>query len=289
MATVNATISLSSASGDLTTDTLSLSDSTAITCLHTTGLGRTTLTSVSKTNRISCVDGDLDVASALAHEGQHIDITDNHGLKKRYVFIDGSNSSVATGAIIASGTDIGSGTAAATGNLSAVGGIAIDVTDGMQQRDYIAELRTAINHADGHNGSITAAAVASEANGPQSTTLTNPTSGESAAFLVDDANSTLTVMLDSTGDILATNSASDHPTIVNKSEFASPAYVYIKNTSTTVTDVIYLYYDNHAAENIMEIKGGDFAFVPLNPQNNLKAYTSTSGTIVEHMVFGTNA
>ena len=53
--------------------------------------------------------------------------------------------------------------------------------------------------------------------------------------------------------------------------------------------MVYLYYDNHAAENIMEIKGGGFAFVPLDPQNNLKAYTSTSGTILEHMVFGTNA
>jgi len=291
MATVTVGFTLTSGVGDLLTDALALSDSNSITASHTSGLARKTLTSVSKTNRITCIDGDLDVASALVHEGQYIDITDNHGLKKRYVFIDGSNSSVATGAIIASGTDIGSGTAAATGNLSAVGGIAIDVTDGMQQRDYIAELRTAINHADGHNGSITAAAVASEADGPQSTTLTNPTAGESAAFLVDDANSTLTVMLDSTADALATNSASDHPIIVNKSEFASPAYVYIKNTADyhASNGRIFVYYDNYGAEEIMEIRGGSFAFIPLNTQNNLRAYTSTSGTIVEYMVFGTNA
>jgi len=289
MATFTPTLSIKTTS--LTSADLDFSVTTTPTVTDTTGLQRTTLTSISKTNRITCIDGDEDVASALVHEGQYIDITDNHGLKKRYVFIDGSNSSVATGAIIASGTDIGSGTAAATGNLGAVGGIAIDVTDGMQQRDYIAELRTAINHADGHNGSITAAAVASEADGPQSTTLTNPTAGESAAFLVDDANSTLTVMLDSTADALATNSAADHPILVNKSEFASPAFVYIKNTAThhASNNRIFVYYDNHGAESIMEIRGGAFAFVPLDTQNNLRAYTSTSGTIVEFMVFGTNA
>ena len=289
MATFTPTLTIATTS--LTSNDLNFSVTTTPTVTDTTGLQRTTLTSVSKTNRITCIDGDLDVASALVHEGQHIDITDNHGLKKRYVFIDGSNSSVATGAIIASGTDIGSGTAAATGNLSAVGGIAIDVTDGMQQRDYIAELRTAINHADGHNGSITAAAVASEADGPQSTTLTNPTAGESAAFLVDNANSTLTVMLDSTADALATNSASDHPILVDKSEFASPAFVYIKNTAAyhASDGRVFCYYDNHAAEDIMEIRGGHFAFVPLSPNNNLKAYTSTSGTIVEYMIIGDDA
>jgi len=41
MATVTSTISLSSASGDLTSDTLSLSDSNAITCAYTSGLART--------------------------------------------------------------------------------------------------------------------------------------------------------------------------------------------------------------------------------------------------------
>ena len=289
MATFTPTLTLTST--DLTTDALSFSVSTSPTVTDTTGLERTTITSVSKTNRITCVDGDADVAAALAHQGQYIDITDNHGLKKRYVFIDGSNSSVATGAIIASGTDIGSDTPANLGLLDIVGGIAIDVTDGMQQRDYIHTLVSAINHADGHNGSITAAAVASEADGPQSTTLTNPTSGESAAFLVDYKNSTLTVMLDKTEDAAATNSALDHPILVDKSKFASPAFLYIKNTAAyhATNGIIYCYYDNHGAENIMEIRGGHFAFVPLSPNNNLRAYTSTSGTIVEHMIIGDDA
>ena len=288
MATVTPTLTLSSS--DLLTDALSLTTTTSITAANTSGLRRDTITSVSRTNRISCVDGDLDVPAALANQGAFIDITDNHGLARRYVFIDGSNSSVGTGSIIAAATDIGSDTPANLGLLGLVGGIAIDVTDGMQQRDYIEELKTAINHANGHNGSITAAAVASEADGPQSTTLTNPTAGESAAFLVDAANSTLS-FLDNTKDALATNSAADHPILVPKSTFTSPAFVYLKNTATfnASTGRLFFYYDNHGAEEILELRGGEFAFVPLNVQNNLRVYTSTSGTVVESMVFGTNS
>jgi len=289
MATFTPTLTLTTSS--LTSNDLSFSVTTSPTVTDTTGLQRKTLTSVSKTNRITCVDGDLDVAAALAHQGQFIDVTDNHGLKRRYVFIDGSNSSVATGTIIATGTDIGSDTPANLGLLELVGGIALDVTDGMQQRDYIAELRTGINHANGHNGSITAAAVAAEADGPQSTTLTNPTAGEGAAFLVDTTNSTITVFLDATEDALATNSAADHPVIVDKNEFLAPAFAYIKNTAAyhATNGRVFCYYDNHGAEDIMEIRGGHFAFVPLSPNNNLKAYTSTSGTIVEYMVIGDDA
>ena len=41
MATVTAAITLTSAVGDLLTDALALSDSTAVTALHTSGLART--------------------------------------------------------------------------------------------------------------------------------------------------------------------------------------------------------------------------------------------------------
>ena len=287
MATTTSTLTL--ASTDLLTDALSMTTSTTFDAAHTSGMARANLKSVSKVNRITCVDGDADIPAASVHEGQYIDITDNHGLKKRYVFVDGSNTSAATGDIIAASTDIGSDTVTNLGMLDLVGGIAIDVTDGMQQRDYIAELRTAINHGNGHAGSITAAAVAAEADGPQSTTLTNAVSGESAAFLVDADNSTITVFLDNTKDALATNSAAEHPIISDKGNFTDPALLYIKNTAAynASTNIVYLYYDNHAAEDVLEIRGGQFAYMPLVTTNNLRAYTSTSGTVLEFMVIGT--
>ena len=81
MATVTAGFTLTSAVGDLLTDGLALSDSVSITASHTSGLARKTLTSVSKTNRVACLDGDAATDGATL-EGQFIDITDNHGITK---------------------------------------------------------------------------------------------------------------------------------------------------------------------------------------------------------------
>ena len=288
MATLTSTLTL--ASSDLLTDTLSLSTTTDFTASHTSGLARANLTSISKTNRLSCLDGDAAISDAGVHEGQYIDITDNHGLKKRYVIIDGSNSTVATGDIIASGTDLGSDTAANLGLLETVGGIAVDVPDTTTQAATLNLFKTAIEHANGHNGSISVAS-ATASNGVQEIVLTNPSSTESGAFLIDIDNSTITVFLDNTKDAEATNSASEHTLIVSKSQFDDPAILYIKNTAAyhATNNRVFLYYDNHAAEDVMEIRGGQFAYIPLVTTNNLYAYTSTADTIVEYMVVGTEA
>tara|TARA_R100001594_G_scaffold63577_1_gene97954 strand:- start:5555 stop:6412 length:858 start_codon:yes stop_codon:yes gene_type:complete len=285
MATVTAEITLTSS--DLLTDTLSLSTDTSITAANTAGLKRTTLTSTSKVTKLAVLDGDADVPDVTTIEGQYVDITDNHGLKKRYVFTDAGASGAADNTIIVADTDIGS---TSTPDSSLIGGICVQIADGDEQRDILEQLRVVINNTNGHNGSITAAAVASEADGPQSCTMTNPTTGESGVFLIDAANATWE-HIDNTADSDATNSGVDHPTIVDKNEFSAPAFVYVKNTSAyhATNNRVFLYYDNHGAEDIMEIRGGAFAFIPLSPNNNLKAYTSTSGTVVESMVFGTNA
>ena len=166
----------------------------------------------------------------------------------------------------------------------------VQIADNDTQRAVLQKLVVVINSSGGHNGSITAAAVASVADGPQSTTMTNAVVGESGVFSIDAANATW-VHIDNTKDADATNSGSDHAILVDKNEFLSPAFVYIKNTAnfSATAGRVFCYYDNHGAEDIMEIRGGHFAFVPLSPNNNLKAYTSTSGTIVEYMVIGDDA
>ena len=285
MATTIAQLTLTST--DLLSDNLALSTVASITASNTAGLKRSSLGSVSKVTKLTVIDGDADVADVTAIEGQYVDITDNHGLKKRYVFTDAGASGAADGTIIVSNTDIGS-TSTPASNL--IGGICVQIADGDEQRDILEQLRVVINASNGHNGSITAAAVASEADGPQSTTMTNAVVGESGVFLIDAANSTW-IHVDNTGDAAATNSGVDHVTLVDKNEFSSPAFVYIKNTAAyhATNNIVHVYYDNHGAEDIMEIRGGAFAYVPLNPQNNLKAYTSTAATVVEYMVVGTNA
>jgi len=288
MATTKVALTLTSA--DLLTDVLSLSISDSIVANHTTGLKRSIITSVSKVTKLAVIDGDADVADVTIFEGKFVDITDNHGLKIKYVFADaGAGGVAADGTVIVAATDLGSQAASAVGP-QIFGGRVVRIADGDEQRDILEKLRVVINSAGGHNGSITAAAVASEADGPQSTTMTNAVVGESGVFLIDAANSTW-VHVDNTADAAATNSGVDHVTLVEKNRFSSPAFAYIKNTAAyhSANNIVYVYYDNHGAEDVMEIRGGAFAYIPLNPQNNLKAYTSTSGTVVESMVIGTNA
>jgi len=288
MATLNSTLTLSSS--DLTSDNLAFSTATTFSGNHTTGLSRANLTSVSKANRITCLDGDNAIADMTVHEGQFIDITDNHGLKKRYVIVDGTESSIATGAIIAGGTDLGSNTATNLGLLQTIGGVAVDLPNTTTQAAALNILKTAIEHANGHNGSITVAS-ATVATGVQEIVLTNAVAGESGAFLIDADNSTITVILDNTKDAEATNSQADHVKIVSKSQFTDPAVLYVRNTATyhATAGRVFLYYDNHGGEDVLEIRGGQFAYMPMATNNNIFAYTSTSGTVVEFMVIGTEA
>jgi len=291
MATTIAQLTLTST--DLLSDNLALATVASITASSTNGLKRTSLGSVSKVTKLTVLDGNnanapLDDVTLL--EGKFIDITDNHGLKIRYVFADAGASGVAAdGTVIVAATDLGSQAASAVG-ANIFGGRVVRIADNDTERAVLEKLRVVINSAGGHNGSITAAAVASVANGPQSTTMTNAVAGESGVFLIDAANSNW-IHVDNTGSATATNSGVDHVTLVDKNEFSSPAFLYIKNTAAyhAANNIVHVYYDNHGAEDTMEIRGGAFAFVPLNPQNNLKAYTSTAATVVEYMVVGTNA
>ena len=82
MATVNATISLSSASGDLTTDTLSLSDSTAVTCSHTTGLARKKITATA----VHATAVALYTADDFA-AGPYLYIKNTHGTSTEYIWV----------------------------------------------------------------------------------------------------------------------------------------------------------------------------------------------------------
>jgi hypothetical protein len=87
---------------------------------------------------------------------------------------------------------------------------------------------------------------------------------------------------------IAKGTASGQVTLYTSDDYAATAYIYIKNTDTTKTDYIYVYVDDAADSNILRLSGGEFAFLPTNADATLKAYTATSGTIVEWMVFGTD-
>ena len=85
----------------------------------------------------------------------------------------------------------------------------------------------------------------------------------------------------------AVGTASGQVTLYTGDDYAAIAYLYIKNTDSTATDYVYVYKDG-GTDNWLKLAGGDWAFLPLIADDTLKAWATTSGTIVEWMVVGTD-
>ena len=85
----------------------------------------------------------------------------------------------------------------------------------------------------------------------------------------------------------AVGTASGQVTLYTGDDFAATAYLYVKNTDATATDYIYVYKDG-GTDNLLELAGGDWAFMPLIADDTLKAWATTSPTVVEFMVIGTD-
>jgi len=85
----------------------------------------------------------------------------------------------------------------------------------------------------------------------------------------------------------AVGTASGQVTLYTGDDYAAIAYLYIKNTDVTATDYVYVYKDG-GTDNLLKLAGGDFAFLPLIADDTLKAWATTSGTVVEWMVVGTD-
>ena len=85
--------------------------------------------------------------------------------------------------------------------------------------------------------------------------------------------------------------SSGQVTVDTAHTFASPNFIYIKNTSAyhASNNVIYGYWSGDADGMVLQIHGGQFAYMPTSGDFTLKLYTSTSGTVVEFMVVGTDA
>ncbi len=89
---------------------------------------------------------------------------------------------------------------------------------------------------------------------------------------------------------IAKGTSSGQVTLHTAADFTAPAYLYVKNTDITSSDHV-IVYDATTSGNpiLLKLQGGEFAFMPLNNSIDLKAYAVTSGTVVEFMVFGTEA
>ena len=71
-------------------------------------------------------------------------------------------------------------------------------------------------------------------------------------------------------------------TLFAAADFSVGTYVYLKNTDTTATDKIMIYIGG-ADQIIME--GGEWAWFPWSGDVDIKAYVTTTGTILEFGIF----
>jgi len=130
---------------------------------------------------MSCVDGDLDTSEQF-DEGEYVKMTSADETVRIYVLTDSAElPAVATGTVIVSGGDIGAGTlpsgTAALGTCISVS-VPINWTDNAAtQAAVLNEFRTAILHANGHAGKITAGGALTPANGVQTITYTQVVTG----------------------------------------------------------------------------------------------------------------
>ena len=88
----------------------------------------------------------------------------------------------------------------------------------------------------------------------------------------------------------AIGTTSGQVTVDTANTFASPNFIYVKNTADfhASNNVVYGYFNGQSGHSL-QLHGGQFAYIPASGDFTLKFYTSTSGTVIEHMVIGTNA
>ena len=109
--------------------------------------------SIAANARISCASGNTDSADQFA-EKEYFKITDAAGTVKHYVLTNATGGGVATGTVMTAGSDVGSTTlGSAIADLGVCIAVQVTINGGSEsnQAQLLNELRTAINHTNGHN------------------------------------------------------------------------------------------------------------------------------------------
>ena len=88
----------------------------------------------------------------------------------------------------------------------------------------------------------------------------------------------------------AKGTASGQVTLYTADDYAAIAYLYIKNTSTTAANKIFIYDDTSTGDPIiLQLAGTDLAWIPMHGDKTLKAYNPNgSNPVIEWMVIGTD-
>tara|TARA_Y100000114_G_scaffold157154_1_gene187500 strand:- start:1184 stop:1588 length:405 start_codon:yes stop_codon:yes gene_type:complete len=86
--------------------------------------------------------------------------------------------------------------------------------------------------------------------------------------------------------ILKTAVHDDALKVYKENDKLTSAYLYVKNLDTETEKYVYLYNDANSNDVFAKLAGGEFCFVPVAPDQTIKAYATRVDTLVEYGVFG---
>jgi len=86
--------------------------------------------------------------------------------------------------------------------------------------------------------------------------------------------------------VLKTAVHDDALVVYKANDKLTSAYIYVKNMDPEREKYVYLYNDANSNDVFAKLAGGEFCFVPVAPDQTIKAYATRVDTIVELGVFG---
>lgn len=81
----------------------------------------------------------------------------------------------------------------------------------------------------------------------------------------------------------ATSQGGTAVTVYKANDKADTAFIFVRNLSTDQEKSVTVYF---GTSNIVKIGGGQFAFFPVDSAENVKAFASELGLMIEYAVFG---
>ena len=86
--------------------------------------------------------------------------------------------------------------------------------------------------------------------------------------------------------VLKTAVHDDALVVYKANDKLTSAYIYVKNMDPEREKYVYLYNDANSNDVFAKLAGGEFCFIPVAPDQTIKAYATRVDTIVELGVFG---
>lgn len=112
--------------------------------------------------------------------------------------------------------------------------------------------------------------------------LSSPLNVELSSQISADSGSIKKVKVAST--VVGTNGE----VVYKANDKVTSAYLYIRNLQTEDTDVVTLY-ESSNDDTVLKLKGGEFAFMPIDVASSFHAVVSTADDMIEYGVFGSDS